>query len=124
MRLLLSLVLLSCVGLSCTSEERSVGGDQSIYVLVLTDTVGTDNAALARLRARPGTTVAVSGSASEPQGRLLNRLPWLLQPGVDTLFYDPDLAGPDLLDSFINRLALSSPNTIVRPWLGQNPSGD
>ena len=43
--------------------------------------------------------VITSGTPEESPASLGQRLPWLLQPGVDTLYYDTRLAGPAGADS-------------------------
>lgn len=86
---------------------------------MLTDTTAADGTALvlAALRnERPARAVlAVSGYPLESPASLLQRLPWLLQPGVDTLYYDPALAGPELLRTLQDTLSMLSPTTTVRP---------
>ncbi len=64
-----------------------------------------------------GYRTLVSGTAGETESELLSRLPWLLQPGIDLLLYDPRLAGRAVLDSLDKRL------DVRLLELERNPSG-
>ena len=76
--------------------------------VLLTDTLGWPPGALASYRDSltvAGYRVLVSGApGGETAPELLGRLPWLLQPGVDLLLYDPRLAGPGVLDCLRTRV--------------------
>jgi len=57
-----------------------------------------------QIKEAEGYRMLISGTPGETQESLLARLPWLLQPGVDVLLYDPELAGPGTTDSLVARL--------------------
>ncbi|PHI19492.1 hypothetical protein CEQ90_12400 [Lewinellaceae bacterium SD302] len=95
------------------SDSQAVAPEKKqTYTLVLTNASDADW--LINLRGREDTKIAVSGYADDSPESVLQRIPWLLQPGVDTLIYDPNLAGPEIKDSIINLLNTSSPTTVFR----------
>ncbi|MEM6770866.1 MAG: hypothetical protein AAF597_09805 [Bacteroidota bacterium] len=66
---------------------------------------------------KAGYRVLVSGFAGESTTELTERLPWLLQPGVELFIYDEKLAGPDGADSLrsaLERLGQDTPVEILR----------
>lgn len=102
--------------LGCTSEAMGgEGSDQETepgaYVLVLTDTSKTIPPWLEELRKEEtgGRTLVVSGYPGERVAELMTRIPWLLQPGVDSLIIGPDYeGGKRICDSLIKW----SPHTV------------
>lgn len=100
------------------------GNVPSTYVLAIVDTAQGEPAWLAQYRANlpDHTTLAVSGytpnagtQVQEPCFALLSRVPWLLQPGVDTLYLGvPSYCSARLCDS----VALWSPSTYCVPRVG------
>ncbi len=62
-----------------------------------------------------GFRVLISGYPAETAAEMVERLPWLLQPGVDVFLYDERLAGPAARDSLENALSrLGHPATVQR----------
>ncbi len=94
-------------------EEAS----QPIYVLVIMDTAQDESAWLRTYRANlpPATTVAVSGYTQEPCLAILSRLPWLLQPGVDTLYLG---VGESCAKIICDSLSSWSPSTYCTARVG------
>lgn len=114
--LLISIATLLAIGILRNKEvERSTKNAiaPQTYTLVLADESQAPLPWLTALRHRNDSKIAVSGYADDTPESVLQRLPWLLQPGVDTLLYDPALAGRELIDSLKQALALSSPTTVL-----------
>lgn len=116
---LLLAILLATLG-ACTQNESATDAAPTSrsYTLILTDTTAINGfstkLASWRKERHPHAVLAVSGYPNETKLSLLQRLPWLLQPGVDTLYYDPALAGPDLLLTLQDTLSILSPITTVK----------
>lgn len=96
----------------------------STYVLVLVDTTDGEPAWLRQYRAdlSPTTTLAVSGytpnagtQVQEQCLTLLSRVPWLLQPGVDTLYLG---VGESCARAICDSLTSWSPSTYCVPRVG------
>lgn len=106
-------VCVSCL-VGCQEKSLLLRQPSKTYTLVLTDTSHHTSDWLAQRRSwnLSHQTIAVSGYAAETDTSLLQRLPWLLQPGVDTLAYDPDLAGQSAVKLLENYLQENSPTTV------------
>lgn len=110
------LVISLATSLACTRDKpAAIDGAirQHTYTLVLIDTTNSTPQWLAKLRKDSSRTVAVSGYAGETSKALLQRLPWLLQPGVDTIVYDQQFLGPEIADSLRQKLVKLSPATVL-----------
>jgi hypothetical protein len=111
--------LLATLG-ACTRNEAAADAAPTprSYTLILTDTTAANGFTTLLVDWRKdrhfNAVLAVSGYPDETKLSLLQRLPWLLQPGVDTLYYDPALAGPELLLSLRDTLSILSPVTTVK----------
>jgi len=83
--LFLIALLTGCAPNATTSKELD-----PTYVLLLADTSLQTPEWLTAYRRNSAhhVTVVVSGEPGETTDQLLRRLPWLLQPGVDTLYID------------------------------------
>lgn len=109
--LLISLATLLVPIILRKSDGQSVAPEtKQAYTLVLTNAPDADW--LISLRHREDAKIAVSGYADDSPESVLQRIPWLLQPGVDTLIYDPGLAGEGLIDSLEAVLKQHSPTTV------------
>ena len=81
-----------------------------VKAIILTDTTAGRAERIERLYddlVARGQRVLISGEAGETAAGLAARLPWLLQPGADAIYYDEDLAGPpgyDSLRSVLDRM--------------------
>lgn len=84
-----------------------------IYNLILTQDQHRNTTNIVALRTSPDAKYVISGYPDETPESLLERLPWLLQPGVDTIFYDPELAGKVVVDSMRNLLAATAPDVVL-----------
>ncbi|MEO0733266.1 MAG: hypothetical protein AAFZ52_10555 [Bacteroidota bacterium] len=73
-------------------------------LVFLTDTTQWSPRAIRDSLQKAGYRVLISGYPGETASELQARLPWLLQPGVDVLLYDPRLAGPATFDSLQKQL--------------------
>ncbi|MEO1255983.1 MAG: hypothetical protein AAFY41_14025, partial [Bacteroidota bacterium] len=104
---ILSMLLLTACGPSVPEWQA----EHSTYVLLLADTSRNTPRWVTTYRqsVSPQVTVVVSGDPNETTEQILQRLPWLLQPGVDTLYVSEDYQeGTRICDS----LTLWSPTTI------------
>ena len=83
---ILSMLLLTACGPSVPEWQA----EHSTYVLLLADTSRNTPRWVTTYRqsVSPQVTVVVSGDPNETTEQLLQRLPWLLQPGVDTIYID------------------------------------
>lgn len=105
------LVLTSC---ETTSKEQLPLPFSPTYVLILTDTsMGTSQWVVDyRKEQLNRAKVVVSGFPGEAAAAVLARLPWLLQPGVDTLLIDTAfLQNPARLCDSVRKW---SPSTVCR----------
>ena len=96
----------------------ALAGETSIeakpaYNLILTKENPATTPWIVTLRSHQRAKYVISGEASETGISLLQRLPWLLQPGVDTIIYDPGLAGTTVVDSLRQLLMEQSPHTVL-----------
>lgn len=101
---ILSLLLLGCLAPACSpKDEQSAPEDDSLrHLILLTNAARWPEDELAVLRdslAGEGCRVIVSGYPGEGVKQLVERLPWLLQPGVDVLLCDPKFLPATAVDS-------------------------
>ncbi|WP_157500782.1 hypothetical protein [Lewinella sp. 4G2] len=89
------------------NDSEATAEPRRTNIVVLTDTADWAPNHLRLLTeqfAKSGSRVLTSGECGETAAQLIQRLPWLLQPGVDTFYVDPRLAGPEVYDSLTNYL--------------------
>jgi hypothetical protein len=109
---------------ACSPNEKTLQADHDSpqpHLVLLTDAERWPDQDLTRLKdslREANYRVIISGYAGENAEDLLQRLPWLLQPGVDLLLCDPRFlppAGMDSLRSFLREKQLAID---VRPLVG------
>jgi len=102
---------------ACAPYESPSAGKAARKLVLLTDTTQWTPHSLASCKdslKNEGYRVIVSGYPGESAEELINRLPWLLQPGVDMLLYDKNLAGTAGYDSLRNYLGRQTNTTEIR----------
>ena len=94
---LLALLLSTLMAPACSPKEPAPARPVTFRkVILLTDSTAWHSDRLPTLRRNltaTGDRVLVSGDPDETAVTLAQRLPWLLQPGVDAIYYDLGLAG-------------------------------
>lgn len=114
----LTLFVLLNLAPACAPEKETQEASPPKKVVVLTDSTswqpgGTVETKVNRLR-KEKVRLLISGSPGETGEDLIARLPWLLQPGLDTLYYDANLAGEATADSLRTFLRAQSHPAIVK----------
>ncbi|NJC26447.1 hypothetical protein [Neolewinella antarctica] len=80
------------------TEEKA----RQLKVVILTDSTAWVDDRIRKLGAQlasEGARVLYSGDSTDSATTLTARIPWLLQPGVDVIYYDTALAGEGTGDS-------------------------
>lgn len=114
---LLPLLLMVFLAPACAPNDAPPPPATSQNLVLLTDTALWEATELQHFQdslATIGYRVVTSGYSGETAIELTDRLPWLLQPGVDLLLYDDRLAGAPAFDSLLRRVTLLSPHTEVQ----------
>lgn len=118
--IILFCLLVLALAPACSPNEPPPPPPRPVHVVLLADTTAWPPGRLARLRATrpPGQRLLVTGFPGETTTELLARLPWLLQPGVDTFLYDTMSLGPTGADSvrtFLREWGTPVPVTAITP---------
>ena len=114
-----SIFLFSLMLASCQPDQNVEKANlSSTYVLILADTSTQVPPWLINYRksSLKNNKIVVSGYPAETHNELLARLPWLLQPGVDTLIIDRNFV--DDHRAICDSIALWSPTTHCKSMLG------
>ncbi len=113
----IALLFTSIIAPACSPEKTSLSPAVSTRVVLLTDSTKWRTDRWLRLKKQlsdNGHRVLISGEADESARSLSERLPWLLQPGVDTFYYDLRLAGRAGADTLLARLgAADHPAAVI-----------
>lgn len=104
----LAIILVACQPAAPTEEIVPP------YVLILTNASADSTDWIRGLKESETVKYVVSGYEDETPRSLLQRIPWLLQPGVDTIVYDLNLAGKAAADSLKVYLEQHAPATFFR----------
>lgn len=112
---LLPLFVLALLLVNCQTETvQEATPPPSTYTLVLTDTTVAAPSWLGDYNKKTslGNKTVISGFPHETPDEVIARLPWMLQPGVDTLLIDQRFLpnGQEICDS----VASWSPTTVCR----------
>ena len=99
---------------------RTVASTKKVIVLSDSSDWVTGDAVRQYLRTAVTRTL-VSGDSTDTAVGLARRLPWLLQPGVDTFYYDHRLAGRAGLDSLTRILKRLEHPAAVITFTGPGP---
>lgn len=108
-------VVLISIATSLVKKKRFSTKEEarSNYVLILSAETPETAPWIKAFRKTSTSTYVLSGYPDETAKGLMKRLPWLLQPGVDTLIYDPALAGWEVADSLKKYLQNYAPATVM-----------